>query len=323
MRYSCLALLFIAQLSFAQKKQITLEDIWVKNTFRTKVVPGFNAMTDGKLYTQIDKEGDRQLLRIYDLKTGKQERTIFDNGERTLDGKQLSLDDYAFSKDEKKILIRNESQPIYRRSALYRSYVYDMATGKVLQVDTAKVLHAGFSPDGNKVAFVSGNNLYYKDLKTGGTVAVTTDGEVNKIINGNCDWVYEEEFGFTRAFEWSPDSKHLAFYRFDESNVPQYILPMYTGLYPNNYTYKYPKAGEPNSVVQIKVYDVNSARTVTANVGTETDQYIPRIKWTKDASKLCVYRLNRLQNKLELLLADAGTGNSSIIYTEENPYYVE
>lgn len=323
MRYSWLALICIAQLSFAQKKQITLEDIWVKNTFRSKVVPGFNAMSDGKVYTQIDKEGDRQILRVYDLKTGKQDRTIFDNGEQTLQGKQLSLDDYSFSKDEKKILIRNESQPVYRRSALYRSYVYDMGTGRVVQVDTAKVLHATFSPDGSKVAFVSGNNIYYKDLKTGETVAVTTDGVVNKVINGNCDWVYEEEFGFTRAFDWSPDGKYLAYYRFDESQVPQYILPMYTGLYPDNYTYKYPKAGEPNSVVQIKVYEVNTARTVTANIGTETDQYIPRIKWTKDASKLCVYRLNRLQNKLDLLLADASSGKSDVIYTEENPYYVE
>ena len=324
MRYTWLLLVLVANATFAQpKKQITLEDVWKNNTFRVKSVPGFNAMKNGRLYTKTDDEGDKRMIRIYDLKTGKMERSLFDNSETTLDGKQVKFDDYKLSADEKKILLFNEGQPIYRHSALYRVYVYDASAKKIELVDADKILHATFSPDGTKVAFVKNNNLFYKDLATGQTIAVTTDGEKNRIINGNCDWVYEEEFSFTRAFDWSPEGRHIAYYRFDESAVPEYTLPKYNGLYPENYTYKYPKAGEPNSIVQIRIYDVNSRSTATADAGTETDQYIPRIKWTKDANKLCIYRLNRLQNKLELLLADANTGRSSVIFTEENKYYVE
>lgn len=318
MRYALLGMLLLAtNCTFAQvKKDITIEDIWKKPTFRVKSVPGFNAMSDGKRYTKQDKEGEKQAINIYDLASGKKSTTLYS-------GDTYKIDAYEFSKDEKKMLLKSESENIYRRSVLNRVYVYDIATGKVTQLDDEKVLHATFSPDGSKVAFVKGNNLYYKDLNTGRTVAVTTDGKWNHIINGNCDWVYEEEFGFTRAFEWSENGTYLAYYRFDESKVPEYDMPVYKDLYPENNTFKYPKAGEPNSIVQIKVFNLGSGATVNANVGSETDQYIPRIKWTKDDTKLCIFRLNRLQNKLELLLADAATGSSDVIYTEENKYYVD
>jgi dipeptidyl-peptidase-4 len=190
-------------------------------------------------------------------------------------------------------------------------------------LDEDKVLHASFSPDGSKVAYVKDNNLYYKDLQTGKVVAVTTDGKRNEIVNGNCDWVYEEEFEFTKAYEWAPDSRHLAFYRFDERQVPEYTMTIYDSLYPTPYKYKYPKAGEPNSIIQIKIYDIASKQTVDADLGSEKDQYIPRIKWTNDPSELCVYRMNRHQNELELLLANANTGATKVIYEEENPYYIE
>lgn len=324
MRYSWLSLLLIAQVCFGQaKKQISLDDIWTNNTFRIKSVPGFNALKSGKTYTQVDAVNGKQVIRMYDLKSGGQGDAIFDNGETTLDNKKVGVDDYSFSNDQKKMLIKAESQNIYRRSVLNRVYVYDVEGRKMEALDADKVLHATFSPDGSRVAYVKNNNLYIKNLSNGYVVAVTSDGEKNHIINGNCDWVYEEEFAFTRAFEWSPDGNYLAFYRFDESAVPQYILPMYSGLYPDNYTYKYPKAGEPNSTIQIKIYDVRNGVMATADAGAETDQYIPRIKWTKDPKKLCIYRMNRLQNKLEFLLASAATGKSEVIYSEDNPYYVE
>ncbi|RYD57910.1 MAG: S9 family peptidase [Sphingobacteriales bacterium] len=327
MRYIILALaIATSQFSFAQNgsKEITLEDIWKNSTFRMKSVPGFNAMKDGKRYTQITGGKDLQTIQIYDLQTGKATDTIFRNTKIIpTDGTQIFADDYSFSKDEQKMLLKAESQNVYRRSVLNKVYVYNISTGKVEPLHDEKVLHATFSPDGNKVAFVKGNNLYYKDLTTNQTTAVTTDGEWNKIINGNCDWVYEEEFEFTRAFDWSPDGKYLAYYRFDESKVPEFTMPMYGKLYPANYTYKYPKAGEPNSVVQIKIYDVAAGKTVNANIGTEIDQYIPRIKWSNDAKQLCIFRMNRLQNKLELLLTDATSGAANVIYEETNPYYVE
>jgi len=316
MRHSWLLLLFIAPICFGQaKKQITLENIYDGKTFRIKSVPGFNAMKDGHHYTQLDDENGHQVIHVYDLATGKLQKTLYA-------ADSLKINDYSFSWDEKKLLLKTESQNIYRRSILYRTYVLDIKTGKVQMLDTAKVLHASFSPDGTKVAFVKDNNLFYKDLATGRTTAITTDGVKNKIINGNCDWVYEEEFAFTQAYQWSPNGKHIAYYRFDETNVPEYTFAVYDNLYPTNYTYKYPKAGEPNSVVQIKIYDIANDESINVHIGKETDQYIPRIKWTKDPSKLCIYRMNRLQNKMELLLADAADGRSHKIYTETNKYYV-
>lgn len=336
MRYLFLLLAFaICSTSYAQKgKQITLDDLWKDYTFRVKSVPGFNAMKDGNRYSKIDEKDKEQSINIYELKTGKKLLNVFDISEGKFSeaaekyknkNNSLHIDDYVFSDDEQKMLLLSESEHIYRRSVLYRVYVYDLKSKEISLLDLDKVLHASFSPDGNKVAYVKGNNLYYKDLSTEETTQVTTDGEWNKIINGNCDWVYEEEFSFTQAFQWASDGKHIAYYRFDESQVPMYTLQYFSKdkEYPRNDTYKYPKAGEPNSIVEIKTYDLKSKQTATMDLGSETDQYIPRIKWTNDANELCIYRLNRLQNKLELLLANANTGKSEVIYSETNDYYIE
>ncbi|MBN9482269.1 MAG: hypothetical protein BGO70_16975 [Bacteroidetes bacterium 43-93] len=320
-----LPLALLSFISYAQiaKKNISPDDLFVNNTFSIKSVPGFNAMKDGRRYTKIDQKDGVQTIRVYDLQTGKAVKEIVTNEAFTENGKAIHIDDYTFSTDETKIMLKSESQNIYRRSVLNKVYIYDIATGKKYMIDDEKVLHATFSPDGSKVAFVKNNNLYYRDLESGKTIAITGDGEKNKIINGNCDWVYEEEFSFTRAFEWAPDNKRIAYYRFDESQVPEYTIPMYTGLYPDNYTYKYPKAGEPNSIIRIRIYNLRSQKTVDAELGKETDQYIPRIKWTLDPKQLCVYRLNRLQNKLEFMLVNATNGESDVIGTDKNKYFVD
>lgn len=304
-------------------KQITLDDIYKNGTFRMKGVPGFNAMKDGKRYTQIDREGERIRINVYDLATGKKEGTLFDNKVDKFSGTELNIESYELSKDERKMLLVTDGEHIYRHSELQRVYVYDIESGTIKLLDYDKVLHATFSPDGTKVAFVKNNNLFYKDVEKDMVVPVTSDGAKNRIINGNCDWVYEEEFSFTRAFQWSENSKYLAYYRFDETLVPEYTMAKYTGLYPEQYTYKYPKAGERNSIVQIKIYNLQSKSTITANTGSETDQYLPRIKWAGDANKLCIYRLNRRQNKLDMILADATTGKSAYIYREQNKAYIE
>ena len=319
-----LLLLTASQICYSQTKQnITLEDIWKNGTFRSKDIPGFNALKDGIHYTQLDADSTQQRINVYSLATGKKDKTMYSNAGNLFGGKLINIEDYSFSQDEQKILLLSSSQPIYRRSILHSAYVYDIKKHNTIPVDAGKVLHPTFSPDGSKVAYVKDNNLYIKDLESGNVTTVTTDGEKNKIINGNCDWVYEEEFEFTRAFDWSGDGKYLAYYRFDESQVPEYTIPMYDSLYPAMYTYKYPKAGKPNSIVQIKIYDVAKAQTVPVNTGKETTQYIPRIKWTENPEKLCVYRLNRLQNKLELLLADAHSGKINIIYKETSRYYID
>lgn len=306
----------------APGKQIALEDLFKKGTFAIKNVPGFNALKDGKQYTKMDNEGGKQTIKVFDLESGKETRAIFDNSVNKFNGTKLNVEEYNFSSNEQKLLLFTEGEHIYRHSAVYNVYVFDIASGNITRVGGDKVLHATFSPDGSKVAFVKTNNLYIWDMKSNATTAVTTDGEKNKIINGNCDWVYEEEFSFTKAYDWSKDGSYLAYYRFDESLVPEYTMAKYTGLYPEQYTYKYPKAGERNSVVQIKIYNVAAKSTVNADLGAETDQYVPRIKWTNDASSLCVYRMNRLQNKLELLQTNAATGSATPIYAEENKWFI-
>ena len=184
-------------------------------------------------------------------------------------------------------------------------------------------MFATFSPDGSKVAFVRLNNLYMVDLATMTEKQITTDGKWNHIINGACDWVYEEEFSFARAFQWSPDSKKIAFYTFDETKVPEYNMQTWGKLYPTDYKYKYPKAGEANSIVMISIFHLTDNKTTKVDIGKETDQYIPRIRWTNDANILSLNRLNRLQNKMEILHANANTGKTDVILTEESKTYVD
>lgn len=316
-------LLLLPALLFAQnKKQITLEDIWQKGTFSVKNVPGFNALKDGKHYTQMDEDGQLQEINVYDLAKGKKGKTLLSNN---TDGETGTITYYTFSDDEQKILLFTKAKAVYRRSILYKVWVCDLKTGTRQLLDEEQVLHATFNPRGTRVAFVKGNNLYIKELANGNLTAVTTDGVSNKVINGNCDWVYEEEFQFSKAYDWSPDGRYLAYYRFDESRVKEFTISYYEEEknYPRLYTYKYPKAGEDNSIVTIHTYDVAAGSTTAVQTGPETDQYIPRIRWARNNNELCVYRMNRLQNKLELLLANAANGNTRMIYTEENAAYID
>lgn len=181
-----------------------------------------------------------------------------------------------------------------------------------------------FSPDGKKIAYVRDNNIYIRDLAGNSETAVTTDGEKNKIKNGWADWVYEEEFSKPDYFDWSPDSRYLAYVRFDENRVKEFTMDMYTGdLYPFRYTFKYPKAGEDNSLVSVHIFDVTAKKTVKADIGNETDIYIPRLDFTNNSSVLCIQRMNRLQNKLEYIFTNVTDGSGKVIHTEESKTYVE
>ena len=311
--------------AFAQK-QITIPDIWQNSRFVPESVDGFTPLNDGEHYASVDADVyGKQAIYVYDYKTAAKTDSIFTvSRDVAADSvRNFSLGSFSFDKNQEHIMIPTRSDKIYRRSSTALYYIFDIKK-KTLNALSAngKQSSPAFSPDGKKVAFVRDNNLFIKDFESGIEKQVTTDGRKNFIINGICDWVYEEEFGFVQAFQWSPDGNTLAFYQFDESMVPEYTVQFFNDLYPENYTYKYPKAGEKNSVVEIYLYNVQSGATVKADVGAEQDQYIPRIKWTNDAKALCIFRMNRLQNKLELLLADASTGNTSVLMTEENKKYI-
>ncbi|MEO6884241.1 MAG: S9 family peptidase [Bacteroidia bacterium] len=310
-------------------KQITLEDIWSSSTFYPQYVYGLRSMNDGVHYTSLDYlTGDPSIVK-YDYATGKSVETVVKESQLIPKDstRHIHIDSYQFSDDEKKILIATATEHIYRHSTRETYYVWDILAKKLTLLSSGeKQMFAQFSPDGNKVAFVRDNNLFVKDLTTNVEMKITTDGLFNNIINGGTDWVYEEEFGFARAFYWSPDSKKIAFYRFDESKVKEFEMSEYKHqLYPSVYKFKYPKAGETNSQVSIHVYDIASKNTLNMEIGAaqDTNQYIPRVQWTMDPNILSIVRMNRLQNKLELLFADATTGKSKIIYTETSKTYVD
>ena len=308
--------------SAQEKKNFELEDLYKRPTFYAKSVRGMNSMKDGNTYASFEKGQ----LNIYNYKTGKLEKTLFGIADLTLfpDSLPIGLQDYELSANEDKMLCVTETESIYRHSFHATYYIYDFGS-KTLQPlsKNGKQRLATFSPDATKVAFMRDNNLFIKDLATGEEKQFTDDGLYNHIINGAPDWVYEEEFGFSQGFYWSPDSKKIAYMKFDESNVREFQMEEFEGLYPEWYSFKYPKAGEDNSIVEIYVYDLESGKTVKMDTGTETDIYLPRIAWTKDANVLAIQRLNRHQNHLEILAADAKTGKSRVFYDETNDYYID
>ncbi|MEG1935052.1 MAG: DPP IV N-terminal domain-containing protein, partial [Rikenellaceae bacterium] len=230
-----------------------------------------------------------------------------------------------FSGNEKKILFTTDIKHIYRHSFKADYWIYDLITRELKPLSTAGAQQvATISPDGKKAAFVRDNNLFWVDLASFEEHQITTDGKFNYILNGIPDWVYEEEYSFARAYEWSPESDAIAFYRTDESRVEQYKMNVFTtNLYPEVYQFKYPKAGEENSVVSIHAFNLESGNTVAMNIGDEKDQYIPRIKWSSQDGKLLVFRLNRHQNNFDMLLCDDKSGQSEVVYNEQNDRYIE
>ncbi len=303
-------------------KKISLEDIWKYYRFYPQTVSGFRSMNDGVSYTILNKGN----LEKYSYRTGKLVQTIINAGDLIPDTTSgpLLFTDYIFSHDETKVLLITKPNPIYRHSFWAEYWLYDLKTKSLIPL--SKNGHqrlASFSPDDSKVAFFRDNNLIVKDLKTNKEKKITADGKVNSIINGAPDWVYEEEFEFTKAYQWSNDGQYIAYIKFNETNVKQCELTYYGSLYPRIYKYKYPKAGENNSLVSVHVYNLTSGITKSMDIGKDTNIYIPRIKWTQGKDILSIQRLNRLQNKWEILLANANTGTSRVLYSETNPYYID
>jgi dipeptidyl-peptidase-4 len=320
----CFAFLAQAQ----QKKEITLEDIYRKGTFRAESVYGVNWMNDGRYYSsQVPDEKNKAYDIVkYDVTTGQPVNTIIEGENLKPEGSNtpIQFDDYTFSSDEQKVLFSTETEQIYRRSSKAEFYIYDIASKKLTKLsEGGKQLYATFSPDAKRVAFARDNNMFVTDLSNMQETQITTDGKFNSIINGYADWVYEEEFSFAKGFHWSPDGKKIAFYTFDETNVPEFNMQMWGELYPQDYKFKYPKAGEANSIVKVSVYDVANGKTVKMETSNEADIYIPRIKWTNNANLLSIQKMNRLQNTLEILHANATTGKANVVLKETDKAYID
>ncbi|WP_318840750.1 S9 family peptidase [Reichenbachiella ulvae] len=315
-QFLTLLLLFAATQLWAQKK-ITVEDFTEKGTFRQENLASLNWMNNGQYYTAL--EGN-QILR-YNVTTGSSDSVIVDGN-----ALNLSISDYNFSEDESKILILTDKKSIYRRSYTAEYYVYTFKGEELKKLsDGGRQSYATFSPDNSMVAFVRDNNLFYVKLVNMAEYAVTTDGKFGSIINGSTDWVYEEELYLTKAFNWSPDSKKLSFFKFDESKVKEYNLQYWDNgsIYPRDYRYKYPKAGEDNAVVEVYIHHLDKNENVKVKTGEETDVYFPKMQWTKDANTLSLMKLNRLQNRLDIYHVNAKTGGMVLILTDKSKTYLD
>lgn len=317
------ALLIVFQ-GFSQSTtgpKISLDDIFNSRKLSGKSVRGIASMQDGNHYCKLSSRG----IVESSYKTGEETRLIVDAEKLYLeDSTKIRIQSYRFNHDESQVLISTNTEAIYRHSTKADFYIYDISSNSLKTVSkNGKQSLASFSPDGTKVAFARDNNLFLVDLAKDEEIQITSDGKAEAIINGTTDWVYEEEFSFTQAFFWSPNGEYIAFYKFDESKVKEFQLVYYGDLYPKHEKYKYPKAGEDNSIVSIHSYSIANGKTQKIDLGEETDIYIPRINWTNSDQALAISRLNRLQNNFELLLANPSTGKTNVIYTESNKYYVD
>lgn len=341
MRTLLLASLLAAATTLDAASPLTISDVR-SGQYRGASVPAFRSTADGKHYTALTPDG-RAIVK-YQYSNGQAVDTLLNlddvRPEEGLDVSHLRLSGYELSQDEQRLLVWSNRESIYRRSFKADYFYFVIEAGGVRRqafkrLTEGKVQAVTMAPDGRKLAFMRDNNLYLVQVMSAGIDLaerqITDDGERNKIINGVPDWVYEEEFSMDRAIAWSPDSKTICYLKWDESQVPQYWLPTYRGLapeypqyelYPGQYEYKYPVAGETNATVTAWSYDIFSKKNNQLKVPVDADGYIPRLQFTTDESKLAVLTLNRLQNKLSLYFVNPQSGVAKLILEDTNDQYI-
>lgn len=297
-------------------KKITLEDIWGA-TFSTNRMNALNSM-NGDYYSLLNNdENGYSTVDKYSYTSLEKVATIVDG--KTLQNLQ-NFESYSFNNDETQLILGKDIQKVYRRSTKGTYYAFSVGSKKVRFIGE-NIQEPTFSPDSKKVAYAKNNNLFMLDLITNLTTQVTKDGKYNHIINGTTDWVYEEEFGFVRAFEWSNDSKFIAFLRFNESKVREFSMGVTgDGLYPSQHVFKYPKAGEDNAKVSLHMYSLTTKNTKKINLGVY--EYIPRIKWSTKGGVLIATTLNRHQNDLKLHKVNAVRSSAMLLFNEKDAAYV-
>lgn len=303
--------------------RLTVERIFASPDFRGGSIPQPAWLSSGSSYIlpRPAKDGGTELVKV-DIATGGE--TVVAKAEQlAAEGKRLDVEEISLSGDERMAILFHNSVQVWRSNTRGLFTVYDFRTGKLTPVSKKSGLQmfAKVSPDGKKVAFVRDNNLFVTDLASGREDQLTNDGSEN-VINGTTDWVYEEELGLRDAFRWSPDSKHIAFWRFDQSAVPAMPIVNELGLYPKVSTLRYPKAGEPNSRVKVGVLHLGRARPTWLDVGSDTGQYLARMEWIGSDS-LVVQRMPRKQNQVDVMLLSAATGRGRIVMSDRDSAYVD
>lgn len=305
-----------------QAQNYTLKDL-VEGRFSARGVKSMISSADGMHYYQMNSENTAVIKFAY--ATGNAVDTLFN----TREARECTFDTFQgflVSPDENRVIVYRDREQIYRHSFKATYYYHDVRRNLVrkLTENPSKQMIPVFSPDGKMLAYVIDNNIWLAKFDFDTESQVTKDGEFNKIINGATDWVYEEEFATTRLMEFSPDNKLLAFVRSDESQVRQYQFQTFDQeLYPDFYTYKYPKPGEKNSSVELRVFDIDARTTRKMDVPLDADGYIPRITFTHNAGELVAMTLNRNQNQFDMYFVNPRTTLAKLILREENKYYVD
>lgn len=310
MRHTFLFLFCFLSCQVALAQQFTLEDLFKFEYFH-QGVEGGESMNDGEHFTLLTNAG----IEKYSYKTFEKVGMI----------KNGIYSDYFFNADETYLILESETQPIFRRSKKAVYQLYNLQNKQETEVFQGRLIQEPWlSPDGKKVAFVFENNLYFQEITNGKVTQITSDGEAGKIINGITDWVYEEEFAFVRAFDWSADSQKIAFIRFDESHVPEMGIDIYgQELYPSQLKFKYPKAGEENSLVEVKIFDLDSHETQSVDLSEYSDFYIPRIQFSKKANQLALIISNRHQNNLDIYFVNTQNLKKNKLFTETDEAWID
>lgn len=315
-------ILLISCFQLTEAQSFTLNDI-LSGKFSQRGITAMESSADGLHYYQTDAQ--RTAVIKFSYATGNPVDTLFN----TRTARECTFDTFQgflVSPDENRVLVYRDREQIYRHSFRATYYYHDVRRNLVrkLTENTSKQMIPTFSPDSKMLAFVVDNNIWLAKFDFDTESQVTKDGEMNKVINGATDWVYEEEFATTRLMEFSPDNRVLAFVRTDESDVKQFSFQTYNEqLYPGYYQFKYPKPGEANSKVEVRVFDIEARTTRTLDVPLDADGYIPRIKFTQNPEELAVMTLNRDQNRFDMYFANPRTTVSKLILREENKYYVD
>ena len=322
-----ISIVIIAITSSISAQKITVENIWKDYAFFGKSIDGFRSMNNGDYFSKVStiKGGEAITKHAFTNYDGNGE-VLINSSDIKFNDQIISFDEYFFNSDETKALLTTETRPIYRRSFSAVYYLYDLKTKKTEPLDPARQPQtlAEYSPDGLKVSYIYENNLFVKEISSGKITQVTTDGKRNEIINGTTDWVYEEEFAITKAYGWSPDSKYISFLKFNEQKVKEFTMTYYKDLYPEPYTFKYPKAGEDNSIVTVHMFDIANNKKLN-EISLGDYEYIPRLEWSPTENKLIIQTLNRHQNELKYHLISVANDKVSAtnFYTEKSETYID
>ena len=322
-KYIAAGTIGIASLASASAAPLTVDDYCTPALTSPKGVKEMRPLADGTSYAAVSDDGRR--IEVFSYKTGKAISTLFSLDAVKGDLRIDDFDGYALSENEKKILLWNNSEQIYRHSFTAEYYVYDILRSTLKRVSAdGPQRNATISHDGRMVAYTRDNNIYISNLDYGTDNAVTTDGKVNSIIYGSPDWAYEEEFGMQNSMCWSTDDSVLAFIRFDESKVPVYTFDRYksyceenplSDIYPDAYSYKYPLAGYPNSTVSVHAYNVDNRTTKKMDLPIG-EGYVPMLSFDGEGKNLMAMLLNRDQNRLDLYKVNPGSTVASLVITE-------